>query len=303
MDNVDIKRGRGSINMLAQDLSFITLRDAFMSANSISEVKKLDLNERVIRILVPRIEEFLKWKDLSEQELEKRFNIEKNYLKSQINTLQLYSRWVKPYLKAAAQLEMNSDMDKNPALVTAFNTILLQLTLFGKNKFDFEEAILTNALPNGVKKPKRDYYSCVIVDFSFQGIPQKYGQHYVFGGRAVVNFKAYALSQDEVDALYQELKKADIVDVFKLIEGSTTESLDELKKDIDHFLNKGKLEEEAEKAEKEKDVNPFSALFSFINIKSKEKKEAEKKESEKKEAEKNDNEQSDEDVNPDDIPF
>ena len=280
MDNVDIKRGRGSINMLAQDLSFITLRDAFMSANSISEVKKLDLNERVIRILVPRIEEFLKWKDLSEQELEKRFNIEKNYLKSQINTLQLYSRWVKPYLKAAAQLEMNSDMDKNPALVTAFNTILLQLTLFGKNKFDFEEAILTNALPNGVKKPKRDYYSCVIVDFSFQGIPQKYGQHYVFGGRAVVNFKAYALSQDEVDALYQELKKADIVDVFKLIEGSTTESLDELKKDIDHFLNKGKLEEEAEKAEKEKDVNPFSALFSFINIKSKEEKEAEKKKGE-----------------------
>ena len=280
MDNVDIKRGRGSINMLAQDLSFITLRDAFMAVNSVDDVKKLDLNDRVKRILEARILEFNQWKDLSEVELRKRFNIEKNYLKSQINTLQLYSRWVKPYLKAAAQLEMNSDMDKNPALVTAFNTILLQLTLFGKNKFDFEEAILTNALPNGVKKPKRDYYSCVIVDFSFQGIPQKYGQHYVFGGRAVVNFKAYALSQDEVDALYQELKKADIVDVFKLIEGSTTESLDELKKDIDHFLNKGKLEEEAEKAEKEKDVNPFSALFSFINIKSKEEKEAEKKKGE-----------------------
>jgi len=78
MDNVDIKRGRGSINMLAQDLSFITLRDAFMAVNSVDDVKKLDLNDRVKRILEARILEFNQWKDLSEVELRKRFNIEKN---------------------------------------------------------------------------------------------------------------------------------------------------------------------------------------------------------------------------------
>ncbi|MEK6890708.1 MAG: hypothetical protein AABX03_01075 [Nanoarchaeota archaeon] len=278
MDNVDIKRGRGSINMLAQDLSFITLRDAFMAAETIKDVKNLDLNERVIRILAPRLEEFSKWKELSEDELRKRFNIEKNYLKSQVNTLQLYSRWVKPYLKSATQLEMNSDLDKNPALVTAFNTIYLQLNLFGKNKFEFDEAIISKALPQGVKKPKREYYSCVVVDFSFQGIPQKAGQHYVFGGRAVVNFKAYALNEDEITALYQELKKSDVNDVLKLIEGSTTESLDELKKDIDYFLNKDKLDEEKEKKRKENDINPFSALFNFKIFKTKEEKEKGKKE-------------------------
>ena len=168
MDNVDIKRGRGSINTLASgNLQFVTLRDAFMIANSVEDVKKLDLNDRVKRILEPRIEEFLKWKDLSETELRKRFSIEKNYLKSQVNMLQLYSRWVKPYLKAASQLEMK-EPGRNPAVVTAFNTLWLELTIFGKNSIDFKEATIAAQIPKGVKKPKRDYFSCVLVDFSFR---------------------------------------------------------------------------------------------------------------------------------------
>ncbi|MEM4625491.1 MAG: hypothetical protein QXJ28_01870, partial [Candidatus Pacearchaeota archaeon] len=185
MDNVDIKRGNGSINMLTANLQFVTLRDAFMVANTPEDVDKLDLNDRVKRILKPRIAEFNEWKKLSEQELIKRFNIEKNYLKSQVNMLQLYSRWIKPYLKAATQLEMSDS--SNPALVTVFNTIYLQLTLMGKRKVDFDEAILSKKIPKGVKKPNRDYYAVLIVDFSFRGIPQRVGQNYVFGGRATVS--------------------------------------------------------------------------------------------------------------------
>ena len=47
MDTVDIKRGRGAINMMAQDLQFVTLRDAFMAVNTLKGVDKVDLNERV----------------------------------------------------------------------------------------------------------------------------------------------------------------------------------------------------------------------------------------------------------------
>ena len=71
MDNVDIKRGRGSINMLAQDLQFVTIRDAFMIANSVDDIKKMDLNDRVKRLLEPRMQEFLKWREFSERELKK----------------------------------------------------------------------------------------------------------------------------------------------------------------------------------------------------------------------------------------
>ncbi len=267
MDNVDIKRGNGSINALASgSLQFVTLRDAFMVVNSAKEVEKADLNERVKRILAPRIEEFNHWKELSEVELKKRFSIEKNYLKSQVNTLQLYSRWVKPYLKAASDLEM-SDNSRNPALVNSFSTVWLELTLFGKNKFDFEDAILSRSLPKASQKPKRDYYACLLVDFKFRGIPQKSGQHFTLGGRANVTFKAFVLNDEELALLNEELKKSDITDTFKLIEGATTESIEELKKDIDYFL---KTDEEKSKEKESKESssggNPFSALFSGFSF-------------------------------------
>ena len=85
MDKVDILRGMGSINQLASgQLQFVTLRDAFMKVNTVEQADKLDLNDRVVRILKPRIHEFLVWKRTSEGELRKRFEIEKTYLKSQV---------------------------------------------------------------------------------------------------------------------------------------------------------------------------------------------------------------------------
>jgi len=274
MDNVDVKRGRGSMNMMSQELNFITLRDAFMAANSLEEISKpvekggLDLNERVRRILKQRMAEFLEWTKISEMELRKRFNIEKNYLKSQVNTLQLYSKWVKPYLKAATELEMKGNSN-SPELVTAFNTILFELTLMGKNKVNVKDAILDHSLPEGIN-PKREYTSCVIVKFHFRGIPQKAGQHYLFGGRATVDFRGYALNDEELKLFEKLNKDKDIEESMKLIEGATTESLDEIKKDIDHFLKDDKSEKEQKNKEKNKsDINPFSALFSGFSIKPK----------------------------------
>src|SRR3989338_9329544 len=101
MDTVDIKRGNSSIKALAlsQQGAFITLIDAFMAAENVNLQHKgneIDLNERVKRILQQRISEFYTWLDKSKEELKKRFEIEKNYLKSQYNTVQLYSKWAKP---------------------------------------------------------------------------------------------------------------------------------------------------------------------------------------------------------------
>ncbi len=266
MDNVDIKRGQGSINALASgNLQFITLRDGFMAAKSVSHIEKMDLNDRVKRILKPRFIEFEEWTKQSKQELQKRFNIERNYLKSQVNSLKLYSRWVKPYLKAATKLEENEKLsnESSPEIVTNFNTIVLELALFGKNKVDVEKEIGKTNLPGGLSIPKREYYSIVVVDFHFRGIPQKAGQHYLFGGKATVNFQAYALNEDELKLLKKEMENSDVNDAFKLIEGITTESIDELQSDIDHYLQgKEKPEEKNQEEQNQEDTNPFSALFS-----------------------------------------
>jgi len=258
MDQVDIKRGIGSINSLTTgNLNFVTLRDAFFAAEDLEAVKKLDLNERVKRILSARLSEYLEWEKRSGRELTKRYSIERTWLKNQVNSLKLYTRWVKPYLKAARQLEQKET--SSPELVTAFNTILLNLTLFGKRELDFAQAITDKDLPENFKHKnlKRKYYSCTLVDFKFRGIPQRVGQHYAFGGKTDVNFKAYALNEEELEKLKQKLDDSDMNEALKLAQGMTDDSLNELKADIEEFLQ----EEEQEEKKGTQDVDPFTALF------------------------------------------
>ena len=129
-------------------------------------------------------------------------------------------------------------------------------------------------------KIKRDYYSCILVDFTFRGIPQKVAQqsHFAFGGRVEATFSAYALNDDELKMFEKELGESDLDDVLKLIERSTTESLEQLQKEINYFLDEEKEKEE----EKKTGSNPFLALIGFYNKKPEQKKEK-KKEDKKKE--------------------
>lgn len=267
MDKVDIAKGQSSIKgMGLGQAGFNTLIDAFLASKNEKDVEKLDLNDRVKRIVLPRIQEFNLWLEQSERELRKRYEIEKTYLKSQVNSLKIYSRWAKPYLKAAQQLEMK-EAGRSPDLVKTFNSILLELTLLGKSKIKVESAVLEEKLPKEFQKMrlKRDYYACILVDFKFRGIPQRVSQqsHYTFGGKAEISFRAYALNDDELKKIDEELEKSDIGDVLNLIKGST-ESLDQLQDEINSFLEE-KTEEEKQKEKSKDNSNPFLALIGYYD--------------------------------------
>ncbi len=288
MDKVDILKGNSSIKSMALgQAGFITLIDAFLSVADEKDVEKIDLNERVKRILKPRIQEFNIWLAQSENELKKRYELEKNYLRSQVNSLKLYSRWAKPYLKSAQQLEQK-ESGRSVDLVKTFNTILLELTLFGISKFDIKSNALAGELPkrfseDSFLKKQRNYNVCILVDFYFRGIPQRVStqqSHYSFGGKTKVTFKAYVLNDDELEKLNKEISKSDLEDVFKLIEGATTDSMERLQEEIDSFLNEKEIEESKEK-KKSNEVNPFLALIGVYEKKSE--KQGEKKEASKKE--------------------
>jgi hypothetical protein len=276
LDKVDMQKGQGSIHAMSSgQLGFQTLRDAFLAVKNEKEVEKIDLNDRVKRILISRIYEFNIWLTESEKELRKRYSLEKNYLKSQVNSLKLYSRWAKPYLKTAFNLEQK-EQGKNPDFVKTFNTILLELTLFGKSEVKPEPDM-------GNIRLDRKYYKCVLIDFYFRGIPQRINQqsHFAFGGQTQITFRAYSLNEDELKKLEKEIEKSDVEDVLKLIEGSTTESLDELQKEINFFLEE--KDEEKKEKEKPKDTsNPFFALIGHYN---KTEKKQGKKENKKKDKE------------------
>jgi len=305
LDKVDSQKGNSGIKAMALgQAGFTTLIDAFLAVDDESLRDKngneIDVNDRVKRILRDRIREFNIWVENSEKELRKRYQVERNYLKSQVNSLKLYVRWAKPYLKAAQQLEAKQVGGEEPSLVKMFNTLLLELTLFGKQPVDLEgaynETFEGGRIPKMLAdmerddKIKRKYYKCIFVDFRFRSIPQKVSQQggYAFGGRAEITFKAYALNEDEIEKFEEELGKADIEDAMSLIEGATTDSLSQIQEDINEFLKEEEEEnpEGGENKEKSKDKsNPFFALFGVYNKKSGSGNKEDKKDKEKGEKE------------------
>lgn len=283
LDNVDLKRGKGSIHAMAGELGYTTIREAFMMVNSISDLKNLNeenggvINDQVLRILLPRISEFLKWKEYSEKELRKRMNIEKNYLKSQIETIKLYSSWMKPYIKAAEELRQKG-FDGNAALVNAFSTSMFELTLLGKKE---EKAPRKFENYNF----KRKYYSCIVINFNYRGhvsqrVTQRGDYGFAMGGKIDMVFDAYAVNEDELNLIEKELTKEEVADSMNFSMNLAEEALKELKEDLDHFLKnedeRKKEETKIEEKKKSQDINPFSALFGGLFKKNK-KKSAEKK--------------------------
>ena len=269
IDKVDIVKGNSSVKAMAFQGGFQTLLHAFLAAKDEKDVDAMDLNDVVKRILKPRIQEFNFWLEQSEKELRKRYELEKTYLRSQVNSLKLYARWAKPYLKAAQQLEMK-DMSKEASLVKSFNTIILELTLLGKSKLNVRDAVLGGKLPKDFMNLKimRKYFSCVLVEFRFRGIPQRANQqsHYVFGGKAEIVFSAYAFNQDELDMFNQEMQKSDLEDVLKMVDGITTDSLGQLQDEINFFLEDKSKDVKKSGARDSEEINPFLAAFGYYNV-------------------------------------
>jgi hypothetical protein len=214
---------------------------------------------------MPRMKEFYDWLELSERELRKRYQIEKNYLKTQVETIKIYSAWLKPYLKAAQDLQQKG-FEGNAALVNAFSTSMFELTLLAKK---------------GAKAPsqisgynfKRKYNQCLLINLKFrahllQKVDQRGNYAPAFGGRIDMNFDSYALNDDELKIINKEMEKSDVNDVLNL--NLADDALKELQADLNEFLNEDEEKDKKKKEEKrekdENDVNPFAALFDIFKL-------------------------------------
>lgn len=260
MDTVDLKRGTSSIKGMVQQFDYVTLIDAFMAVPSLEALESMDLNDRVKRILQQRVLEFYNWLDESERELTKRFEIEREYLRSQVNTLKLYARWAKPYLKAARDLTQN-EKDYS-ALVKSFNTNITEVTLLGKSLYKPHEDIVDGHIPAFLEEEKIKFFGVVVIEFTFRSAPEKAGQGYGFRGKVKIDFTSYALTQQEIDALKMSMDEDDLEDIMKYVLGATDESLAKLAKDLDEFLDDKPFDVKKEKSSD--DSNPFSVLLSSV---------------------------------------
>ena len=268
MDNVDIKRGNSSVKAMAQQFDYVTLIDAFMAASSLKKVDELDLNDRVKRILQQRVSEFLKWLKESERELRKRYEIERIHLRSQVNNVRIYARWVKPYLKAVAALEQRASPGAD--YVNVFNSSIFELVLLAKGKYGIEGDVQSGELPrNMLKMNIRKYTPLTVIEMRFRSAPERTEQRaggYGFRGRVDITFSSYALTDEELKILRKEIEKDDVGELYGWIMGSTEKSLEQLQDDLDKLLGEGG-EKKKEEESSDDETNPFSALFSFLKKK------------------------------------
>lgn len=297
LDNVDLKRGNGSIHQMTQALGYTTLRDAFISANSLEDIKNMAskdgvINDTVRRVLEPRLQEFFTWREMSEKELTKRFEIQKAYLRSQVETMKLYTKWASPYLKAAEDLRMKG-FDTNAALVNAFSTSMFELILLGKKEMKIEKSELLKKKFRDYPL-KRQYFSCYLISMKYRGhvgqrVTQKGDMAYGLGGRVDMGFDCYALNSEEIGLIKKGLDDADVNQGLKFLQENTQTSLEQLREDIDHFLDDKKKKEYEIESKKEDNTNPFTALFSLFSAFKFEKKDEKKTEIKKSEDIKKDN--------------
>jgi hypothetical protein len=255
MDQVDVKTGLGSINQMTRgDLQFVTLRDAFMQAKSMKNIGDMDLNKRVQTILKRKLEEYNNWRGASEKELRKRYDIERNYLRSQVDSLKLYTTWARPYLRAAQKLGMKEFKTKSglpsPDMVTTFDNMQMELKLLAKQKVSPESA------HESFKKFKfdDDFFACLEAEFHYRTAPQVVrqgqSQHFAHMGTIDVWFRAYVFNKEDLDDIYTQ----EVYENMALVEELTEFSLESLQEDLDEYIYP------RDKKEKENDEDFFVAL-------------------------------------------
>jgi hypothetical protein len=256
--------------MAQKGLEFITVRDAFLIAKDEKGVDELQLNDRVKRILKMRLQDYTDWKGESETELRMRKRVERAYLISEVDSLKLYSKWAKPYLKAAQRLQFEDVKLNDPELIQAFDQNFIELKIRAKKEYRLKEFFAKGTNPRSFSPPaswskeKQDaykkekfgppVYGLMEVTFQYRTKPTLVSQSQTGGGayrvlgKLNIKFESYFLTTEEYDLL----EKQEDSEALKFIEGMTQETLDAMQKDIELYIDEEK-EEQGKAKPKKKD--------------------------------------------------
>ncbi len=250
LDEVDLKKGRGSINNLSTTggLEFVSLRDNFLIIKDLKSIDDLNTNDRVKRILKDRFVEYLNWKKEYKRDIESRRKVQSEYLHSQIESLKLQIDWIKPYYKILKQLNIDTGASSSE-LVPGLDTSIIKTKLRKVMGGEKEGSLVTAFLD---------------IDFFFKTSPiqvrgpQGQAFHHIF--TIEITYTPYVMSNED----YDKIKEVEAIDDADFLEEIAGESIKAIKEDLENFL-KGKeitlMKDEKKEEKNEEEVNAFELLF------------------------------------------
>jgi len=185
--------------------------------------------------------------------------IEQGLLRSQIESLKLYARWLGPYLKQARQLEQNAK--GTASLVNLFNTAVADVTLLVQREYPVNEDVDRGDLPRFILQARRRaLFSVLILELKFRAAPERTaGGAYGYRGRFELTLTSYALNGDELAALRRELDRDNLDTTMRALGGDSGKVIAELVQHVETLVAGPVNQKEPEPD----DPNPFTSLFAF----------------------------------------
>jgi hypothetical protein len=188
--------------------------------------------------------------------------IERGLLRSKIESLKLYARWLGPYLKQARQLKQNAK--GTASLVNLFNSAVAEITLLAQREYPIDEDVDRGDLPRFILKAgRRGLFSVLVLELKFRAAPERTaGGAYGYRGRFELTLTSYALNADELAALHRELDRDNLDTTMRALVGDGGNAITELIKQVETLVAGPVKEKEPEPD----DPNPFTSLFAFKEI-------------------------------------
>ena len=151
--------------------------------------------------------------------------IERGLLRSKIESLKLYARWLGPYLKQARQLEQNAK--GTASLVNLFNSAVAEVTLLAQREYPVNEDVDRGDLPRFfLQARRRDLFSVLILELKFRAAPERTaGGAYGYRGRFELTLTSYALNADELAALRRELDRDNLDTTLRALGGDSGKAI------------------------------------------------------------------------------
>lgn len=249
LDEVDMKKGRGAMWQMqsGQGLEYVNLVDSFLTIEKLADIDDLRSNDRIKRLLKGRFQEYELWKIAFKKDMVSRKQIQKQFLKSQVESLKIQLNWIKPYYTLLKQLEIGSGTT-DPDLLVGFDTSVITTKIRCLTGGEKDGSLVTGFLD---------------IDFSFKTGP--YPVQTDSGGRAYhhrfgtkIMYTPYIMSNSDYEDFVKKETMKDI-DFFKDIVGEQLKAMGE---DLDKYLD-GQDYIGKEKSEEEKDSKPLTQ-FEFL---------------------------------------
>ncbi len=261
-----------SIFGLARKLGFVIIPDLFFKINpksgsagvdkEVNALKNEGINARVRSILKSKLVEYYVWKEKTYKELKWGKNFRLKALNQHYQTIRMYAKWVKPFLKNIQKLELSQSSAAE--LVTAFETNLIELELFAK-KNTYE--MLTNR--GMVERVFTEKIPCIIVKFKFVTLPEmafqkEFQRAAVHAGRIEITIQGYVLTPKEIND-HKKAKDLEDLEVLRSVDSSLDALGDELKK---YLVESGEVKPEdvGMKKEEKNKIYAKDILMPFTSI-------------------------------------